>query len=560
MKDLMSTVMTTNSASSVDLANELDQLLSGFTLTGDRKEAINKLKELIETKSNTEPKFLVGDDSDSIRSNPVVPVTEDIGNQTSTETELSISEQEDIQLLELMKNGRIKHRELEKKVSPMRAVKLRRNFLEHETGVDLASLPCENYDYRLVNGACCENPFGYMTIPVGCAGPLLFNKETLYLPLATTEGALIASINRGCKVLTESGGVRTAILKDGMTRAPVIAFEDMDEALRLYSWIQEEDNFSLLKKKFDSTSNYGLLQNIEPDIEGNYVYLRFQATTGDAMGMNMVSNGVQAAMNVIKKEFPAGRILALSGNQCIDKKAAGINWIKGRGKSVKAWAVIPGSIVETQLKTKVDLMVELCEAKNLIGSSTALSIGGWNCQAANIVAAIFLATGQDAAQVVSSSMCLTSMKKTSSGDLMVTCDMKCLEVGTVGGGTILAPQQTCLKMLKCREMEIKPGENARRLAEIICAAVVAGEVSLAAALLTDDLVKSHMTMNRSKLDLKSEPSILKSQEKQGISSLFSTPTTRVQNKNAELKANTGSMNKMEKIMRKTKHSDCFHLV
>ena len=102
-----------------------------------------------------------------------------------------------------------------------------------------------------------------MTLPVGCAGPLLFNGEKLYLPLATTEGALIASINRGCKVLSESGGVRTALLKDGMTRAPVIAFEDIDEALRLYFWVQEEENFSVLKKKFDATSNYGLLKKVE---------------------------------------------------------------------------------------------------------------------------------------------------------------------------------------------------------------------------------------------------------------------------------------------------------
>jgi len=554
--------MTTNSASSVDLAGELDELLSGLTIAGDRKELINRLQEFIETKSNREPKFVVGDDSDSIKFNPPTPLADDAGSQILPEPDSSVLDQEDVELLELMKAGKIKHRELEKKVAPMRAVKLRRRFLEHEADVNLKNLPCEDYDYRLVNGACCENLFGYMTLPVGCAGPLLFNGEKLYLPLATTEGALIASINRGCKVLSESGGVRTALLKDGMTRAPVIAFEDIDEALRLYFWVQEEENFSVLKKKFDATSNYGLLKKVEADTEGNYVYLRFQATTGDAMGMNMVSNGVQAAMEVIKKEFPAGRILALSGNQCVDKKAAAINWIKGRGKSVKAWTTIPSSIVENQLKTKVDAMVELCEAKNLIGSSTVMSVGGWNSQAANIVAALFLATGQDAAQVVTSSMCLTSMKKTSSGDLMVTCDMKCLEVGTVGGGTILAPQQTCLQMLKCRKPEAKPGENAQRLAEIICAAVVAGEVSLVAALLTDDLVKSHMTMNRSKLNLQMEPNISKNlQRKQSSSqSQFSTPTTRVQNKNAELKANTESLTKIEKIVKKAKHSDCFHLV
>lgn len=158
----------------------------------------------------------------------------------------------------------------------------------------------------------------------------------------------------------------------------------------------------------------------------------------------MISKAVQSAMSLIKEKFPMCKVGALSGNQCVDKKVAAINWIEGRGKSVKAWVTIPADIVKKQLKTTVDAMVELSINKNLIGTSTVGTIGGWNLQAANVVAAMYLATGQDAAQVVSSSMCLTTMEKTENGDLHVTCDMKSLEVGTVGGGTILAPQQANL--------------------------------------------------------------------------------------------------------------------
>ncbi|VDO57469.1 unnamed protein product [Onchocerca flexuosa] len=160
-------------------------------------------------------------------------------------------------------------------------------------------------------------------------------------------------------------------------------------------------------------------------------------------------------------------------------------------------ATIPAAVVQTTLKTSVDALVRLGQAKLLIGSSMAGTIGGWNAHAANIVAAIFIATGQDVAQVVSSSMCLTIMEKTELGDLYVSCSMRCLEVGTVGGGTILPAQTACLQMMGCGTPTSVPGECATRLAEIICSTVLAGELSLMAALCSNDLVKSHIRLNRS---------------------------------------------------------------
>ena len=198
---------------------------------------------------------------------------------------------------------------------------------------------------------------------------------------------------------------------------------------------------------------------------------------------------------VMQERFPAMQIIALSGNYCTDKKPAAINWIEGRGKSVVAEAVIPGSIVSKVLKTSVAALVELNISKNLIGSAMAGSVGGFNAHAANIVTAIFLATGQDPAQNVESSNCITLMEaqvfckysyqtRVNDGqDLHMTCTMPCIEVGTVGGGTSLGPQTACLELLGVKGPHpTNPGQNAQSLARLICASVMAGELSLCSAL------------------------------------------------------------------------------
>ncbi|CEF61782.1 3-hydroxy-3-methylglutaryl-coenzyme A reductase [Strongyloides ratti] len=401
-----------------------------------------------------------------------------------------------------IKNGKIKTRELESKFGHSSAVTIRRRYIEDVTSKSLNNLPYTNYDYSIVNGACCENVIGFMPIPTGIAGPLLVNDEIMYIPLSTTEGALIASTSRGCRAVTESGGIKSFVIKDGMTRAPVVKFPTIVEAYKLKTWIEEEKNFIDLKNVFESTSRFAILNKITCDMEGVYIYIRFEASTGDAMGMNMVSKAVHAAMEYIQKLFPNMIIQSLSGNQCVDKKASAINWINGRGKSVISEAIIKADIVKNVLKTNVDSMVELAKSKLLIGTSTTMTIGGWNAHAANIVAALFLATGQDAAQVVSSSMCLTQMEKTLNGDLYISCTMKCIEVGTIGGGTILSPQKSCLNLLNCEGSNIQePSSNSKKLAVIICSTVLAGELSLMAAQCSDDLVRSHLKLNRSNLAL-----------------------------------------------------------
>jgi len=217
------------------------------------------------------------------------------------------------------------------------------------------------------------------------------------------------------------------------------------------------------------------------------------------MGMNMISKGTEKALGVMAEHFPEMQVLALSGNYCTDKKPAAMNWIEGRGKSVVAEAIVSGKVVKSVLKTDVASLCNLNLKKNLVGSAMAGSIGGYNAHAANILTAIFLATGQDPAQNVVSSNCMTLMEPTNDGeDLLITVSMPSIEVGTVGGGTGLGPQAAVLEMLGIQGAHREsPGHNARRLARIIAAACMAGELSLMSALAAGHLIKAHMAHNRS---------------------------------------------------------------
>jgi hydroxymethylglutaryl-CoA reductase (NADPH) len=251
-----------------------------------------------------------------------------------------------------------------------------------------------------------------MPLPVGVAGPIVIDGQSFFLPMATTEGVLVASVSRGCKAINSGGGAITVLTGDGMTRGPCVTFETLARAGAAKNWLDSEVGQSTMAAAFNSTSRFARLQNIKTAMAGTNLYPRFKTTTGDAMGMNMISKGVEHALNVMAESgFEDMDILSVSGNFCTDKKPAAVNWIEGRGKSVVAEAIIPGDVVKKVLKTDVNTLVELNIAKNLVGSAMAGSIGGFNAQAANIVTAIFLATGQDPAQNVESSNCITLMKK-----------------------------------------------------------------------------------------------------------------------------------------------------
>lgn len=373
----------------------------------------------------------------------------------------------DEELCLLMKDGALKPHLLEKELgNETKAVHVRRKWISSVANLNqkLSGIPYLNYDYSFVSNTCCENVLGYVPLPVGYAGPLKINgRGPFYIPMATTEGCLVASTNRGCRALQMAAdGVRCGVKDVGMTRGPVVMFNRAEEALKAKCWFEKSDhhNFRFIKQKFDSTSRFLSLKEVKCNVAGRLLFMRFLATTGDAMGMNMVSKATDAALRYLKEQcFPNMRIISLSGNFCVDKKPAAVNWIEGRGKTVVCDAILPGRIVREVLKSSPGAMEELNRSKNLIGSAVAGCLGGFNAHAANIVTAVFLATGQDAAQAVTSSSCLTVVERQGTDDLYISVTLPCLEVGTVGGGTMLPPQRACLEVLGCSGGASQPGRT-----------------------------------------------------------------------------------------------------
>jgi len=412
---------------------------------------------------------------------------------------------DDASIADLVLTMKMKDHELEKCLDPSRAVVVRRIVVAKKLaslGLGqncLQNLPSSpSLDYSRVYGANCEVVVGYVPLPVGVVGPLTLNGESVYIPMATTEGCLVASTQRGAKAISSGKkGAVCCILRDGITRAPCLRLPSAFEAAQLAIWVGEADNFQILKKAFESTTSFGKLKSAKVTVAGKNVYIRMVCFAGDAMGMNMVSKGSLAVIDLLRDHFPRLKLIALSGNMCTDKKAAATNWIEGRGKSVVVEAVIPKDVVEKTLKTTVKAMVETNINKNLVGSAMAGALGGFNAHASNIVTAVFLATGQDPAQNVESSQCITLIEEETNGDLWISCTMPALEVGTVGGGTSLPAQRACLECMGVAGgNQETPGANAKKLATMVAGATMAGELSLLAALAANTLVQAHMKHNR----------------------------------------------------------------
>jgi hydroxymethylglutaryl-CoA reductase (NADPH) len=378
-----------------------------------------------------------------------------------------------------------------------KAAEARRQYLEKAVGVRLENIGKTIIDFNTVVGRNIENVIGAVQIPVGVAGPLLVKGDYangyFYIPLATTEGALVASVNRGAKFITESGGARVKVLKDGMARAPLFRLPSLIDAVEFVEWVTQ--HFDELKKAAESTTRHGRLKEVQPFIVGNYVWLRLVFSTGDAMGMNMATIASDAVAKYIQQHFPKAKLVALSGNMCVDKKANAVNFLLGRGKTVVAETVVKREVLERLGITAEDVH-EVNVRKNLIGSALAHSYG-FNAHFANIVAAIFIATGQDVAQVVESSMGITSTEPRDEG-LYISVFLPSLEVGTVGGGTGLPTQREALALLGVAGSGNPPGTNALKFAEIIAAAVLAGELNLLIALARNELASAHQRLGRAK--------------------------------------------------------------
>ncbi|HEY9206856.1 MAG TPA: hydroxymethylglutaryl-CoA reductase (NADPH) [Candidatus Methanoperedens sp.] len=403
----------------------------------------------------------------------------------------------DRELLEKLKSGEVSFHEIGKMFDAGTSIELRRTAVSELTGTEFRHIDHFSFDPEDVTKRNIENMIGAVQVPLGVAGPLRvrgeYAKGDFYIPLATTEGALVASADRGCSVITACGGANARIFGDGMTRAPVFRAKDIIGAKRLVDWVRDAENFQRLKKEAEETTNFGRLLAIEPFVAGRSVFLRFHYDTGDAMGMNMVTIATDAAVDIVLAENDV-ELVALSGNMCSDKKPAAINSVMGRGKTVSADLIIGDDMIREKLKTTAWKMAEVNYRKNLIGSARAGSLG-FNAHAANIAAAIFIACGQDAAHVVEASNAMTTMELTDGG-LYCSATLPSLAVGTVGGGTRLGAQFECLDMLDAAGAGNPSGVNSRKLAEITAAAILAGEISLIAALAARHLAKAHAELGR----------------------------------------------------------------
>lgn len=365
----------------------------------------------------------------------------------------------------------------------------RRQAAEEFTGADLGTVAKCGFDPEAASKNI-ENMIGTVQIPLGYAGPVKITGEyaqgEFLVPLATTEGALVASISRGMSVMNDGGGVRTMVCADAMTRAPVLRVDGIDHAKRVMDWI--DSNMDSIDEAVASTTSHGRLVRIDKYPDGRSLFLRFAYETGDAMGMNMATIATEAVCRMIEKETGAVMV-SVSGNMCSDKKPAAINMINGRGKTVIAEARIPAAVVEKRLHATSEAIVETNYRKNLVGSSLAGTLGA-NAHAANMVAALYIATGQDPAQVVGGSMAVTTCEDID-GDLYICVRMPTVEVGTVGGGTRLPCQQEALNMIGC----LGEGKS-RKLAEIVAATVLAGELSTIAAQAAGQLGSAHAALGR----------------------------------------------------------------
>ncbi|HUW86448.1 MAG TPA: hydroxymethylglutaryl-CoA reductase (NADPH), partial [Methanoregula sp.] len=394
-----------------------------------------------------------------------------------------------------LKNGSLKLYDLEKELPPLDAIRARREFIEQETGTTLENIGIFSINIERVVKRNCENMIGTVQVPVGVAGPLLVDGEyahgSFYLPLATTEGALVASVNRGCNAITQAGGAQVRILHDGMTRAPVFAADSIVHAKQVADWVKE--HLDDLRAAAESTTSHGKMTDIVTYIAGTSVFVRIEFDTKDAMGMNMVTIASAKVAELVEQGTGA-RLIALSGNMCTDKKPAAINGIMGRGKSVVAGIALSHDFISQILKTDAKSLSEVNYRKNLVGSARAGSMG-FNAHAANIVAAMFIACGQDPAHTVHGSTCITTVDLTDFG-AYVSVTIPSLPVGTVGGGTGLETQHECLQILGVAGSGNPPGTNARKLGEIIGAGVLAGEISLLGALAAQHLARAHQQLGR----------------------------------------------------------------
>lgn len=372
-------------------------------------------------------------------------------------------------------------------------VQKRRDFVQERTNIELNHVGNYSFEPEATRGNI-ENFIGVAQIPIGLAGALLVNGEyakgEFFVPLATTEGTLVASYNRGMKLLRESGGVTTTVVDDAMQRAPVFVFKSAREARDFGVWVMAR--FEDIKAKAEATTSVGKLRDIQQFPAGRFLYLRFNYTTGDAAGQNMVGKATKAACDWMHWIYPNVERYQLEGGLATDKKTSFVNTLHARGKRVIAEATIPADKLKEIMHVSVEQIFEARLTSQLGGYLAGVNNNG--AHSANGITAMFIACGQDVANVAESSAAAVYAEITKSGDYYFSITIPSLIVATYGGGTGLPTQRECLEILDCYGKD-----KVKKFAEIVAATVLCGELSLGTAVIADEWVSSHEQYGRNRL-------------------------------------------------------------
>jgi len=368
----------------------------------------------------------------------------------------------------------------------------RREFVADQTGVTLKHVAHYSVDPAQTAGNI-ENFMGVAQVPMGLVGPLRVNGEHasgfFYVPMATSEGTLVASYNRGARLLSESGGATVTVVDDAMQRAPVFVFDDARQARAFGLWV--EANFAQIAAQAESSTSIGKLRNIEQYAAARMRYLRFNYTTGDAAGQNMVGKATFVACEWIVANYPGINRYMLSGAMDTDKKHSQLNTLHTRGKRVIAEVTIPSALLQSTMNISAEALYK-ARAISQVGAFMAGS-NNTGAHSANGITALFIATGQDVANVAESSAAIVYADLTDNGDYYLSITIPSLIIATFGGGTGLPTQKECLELLGC-----SGAGKVHKLAEIIGATVLAGEISLMSAVLAGDWVTSHDALGRNR--------------------------------------------------------------
>ena len=368
----------------------------------------------------------------------------------------------------------------------------RREFAKEQTRAELNHVGQFSFEPDVLQGNI-ENFIGVAQVPIGLAGALLVNGEyakgEFFVPLATTEGTLVASYNRGMKLLHESGGVTTTVVDDAMQRAPVFVFKSAREAQKFGVWIKE--NFDEIKAKAETTTSVGKLRDIQQFPASRFLYLRFNFTTGDAGGQNMVTKATKAACDWIVSVYQNIERYQLEGSFATDKKTSFVNTLHTRGKKVIAEATISAAKLKEIMHVSVEQIFEARLTSQLGGYLAGVNNNG--AHSANGITAMFIACGQDVANVAESSAAAVFAEVTKTGDYYFSITLPSLIVATYGGGTGLPTQRECLEMMDCYGTD-----KAKKFAEIVAATVLCGELSLGTAVIADEWVSSHENLGRNR--------------------------------------------------------------